>query len=73
MLRCGINSFMNYAPFVKRVHMYVVDAHFIDKIEKKNIYPGPKCLWSQAVNVIVKKSKFSWELEAPEPQLYMYP
>jgi hypothetical protein len=26
--------------------MYVVDAHFIDKIElKKNTYPGPKCLW----------------------------
>jgi hypothetical protein len=23
--------------------IYVVDAHFIDKIEKK--YPGPKCLW----------------------------
>jgi len=24
--------------------MHVVDAHFIDKIEKKK-YPGPKCLW----------------------------
>ena len=23
---------------------YVVDAHFIDKIEE-NKYPGPKCLW----------------------------
>ena len=23
--------------------IYVVDAHFIDKIEEKN--PGPKCLW----------------------------
>ena len=25
--------------------IYVVDAHFIDKIEE-NKYPGPKCLWS---------------------------
>jgi hypothetical protein len=24
--------------------IYVVDAHFIDKIEE-NKYPGPKCLW----------------------------
>jgi len=33
MLRCEINGFI-----------YVVDAHFNDKIgEKKN--PGPKCLW----------------------------
>jgi hypothetical protein len=24
-------------------HVYVVDAHFIDKIEE-NKYPGPKCL-----------------------------
>jgi len=24
--------------------IYVVDAHFVDKIEEK--YPGPKCLWS---------------------------
>jgi hypothetical protein len=27
--------------------IYVVDAHFIDKIEKKN--PVPKCLWTKMV------------------------
>ena len=25
--------------------IYVVYAHFIDKIEKEKKYPGPKCLW----------------------------
>jgi hypothetical protein len=25
--------------------IYVVDAHFIDKIEKRKKDPGPKCLW----------------------------
>jgi hypothetical protein len=28
--------------------IYVVDAHFIDKIEKKK-NPGPKCLWKKMV------------------------
>jgi hypothetical protein len=40
--------------------IYVVDAHFIDKIEIK--YPGPKCLCTNAIKKyhtvrIVPKSK----------------
>jgi hypothetical protein len=30
--------------FISNGIIYVVDAHFIDKIEE-NKYPGPKCLW----------------------------
>jgi len=29
------------------VYIILVDAQFIDKIEKK--YPGPKCLWNRHV------------------------
>ena len=57
MLRCGVNSFMNYAPFVKRVHMYVVDAHFIDKIEKKKISWTQVPVVSSCQSLIVKKIK----------------
>jgi len=33
--------------------IYVVDAHFIDKIEKK--YPGPKCLCSNIAHQVLTK------------------
>ena len=38
MLRCEIKQRSMSNGFI-----YVVDAHFIDKIEE-NKYPGPKCL-----------------------------
>jgi c-di-AMP phosphodiesterase-like protein len=43
-----INAFPNHKAFISQRSMsngfiYVVDAHFIDKIEEKK-YPGPKCL-----------------------------
>jgi hypothetical protein len=38
--------------------IYVVDAHFIDKIEE-NKYPGPKCLWTY----VDKKNEIGQELK----------
>jgi hypothetical protein len=37
--------------------IYVVDAHFIDKIEE-NEYPGPKCLWQK--RALVRKLLKKW-------------
>jgi hypothetical protein len=37
--------------------IYVVDAHFNDKIEEKKKYPGPKCLYSKLIKV---KVLFKW-------------
>jgi hypothetical protein len=38
--------------------IYVVYAHFIDKIEKKKKYPGPKCLWFRSSKMTqTKKGK----------------
>ena len=35
--------------------IYVVDAHFIDKIEE-NKYPGPKCLWCWPVKCSIQRN-----------------
>jgi hypothetical protein len=38
--------------------IYVVDAHFIDKIEE-NKYPGPKCLWVRRRSLTVLALSYS--------------
>jgi hypothetical protein len=37
--------------------IYVVDAHFIDKIEEEK-NPGPKCLWSRRLYSIIIQLNF---------------
>ena len=39
--------------------IYVADAHFIDKIEEKNIYPGPKWLWMEdVIRYVYQQNKY---------------
>jgi hypothetical protein len=39
--------------------IYVVDAHFIDKIEE-NKYPGPKCLWINLPETQKQDNSIDW-------------
>jgi hypothetical protein len=38
--------------------IYVVDAHFIDKIEESK-YAGPKCLWIRRMSLTVLAFSYS--------------
>jgi hypothetical protein len=50
---------MPHFPSMSNGFIYVVDAHFIDKIEKK--YPGPTCLHCMSFMIHICQAAVTWQ------------